>query len=84
MTTSASRDNCMLGLFKLQPQARKPFRIVFAFLATFSAFSVDINPPMVKLDQADDLAVFHHHLPAADFGQFVGGQGHVLFIRAND
>ena len=74
----------MLGLFRLHPQARKPFKIVFAFPATTFGRFGGHQPADGQLNQADDLAIFHDNLPAADFGQFVGSQGHILFVRADD
>src|SRR6266545_762255 len=44
MTTSASNDNCIFGLLSLHPQSLNPFKMVSAFFATTSAFSLDIRP----------------------------------------
>src|SRR5258708_20360092 len=46
ITTNASRDNCIFGLFSLQPQDRKPARIVSVFLSTTSTLSLDMSPPI--------------------------------------
>ena len=55
MTTSASKLSCILGLFSLQPQARKPSRTVAACRATIRPRSLDINPAIGRVDLADHL-----------------------------